>query len=211
MKTDDLIVALAADNRTSGRRPAHALGLAALAGGAVSFAWLVADIGVRSDIVAALASWRFDLKLVLVGLAIIVALAECIRLASPTAADRSLTRLIAVPALLALAVAVELAATPAETWSGRLVGSNAFACMTLIPLMSAAPLVLGLLAMRSTAPGSATAAGLAVGCLAAGVGAAVYAVHCFDDSPLFVATWYPLAAVPVIAVSTLAGRRLLRW
>ena len=47
--------------------------------------------------------------------------------------------------------------------------------------------------------------------LAAACGATLYAFHCFDDSPLFVATWYSLAAIPVVAVGALAGYRFLRW
>ncbi|MBV1694875.1 MAG: DUF1109 family protein [Hyphomicrobiales bacterium] len=211
MRTDDLIAALAADNRASGPRPALSHGLAALAGGVVSLSWLLWEQGVRSDILDALATWRFDLKLVLIGLAIIVALIECIRVAGPSSTGRSSNAIIVVPVLLALAVAVELAATPTETWTSRAIGTNALECLRLIPIMSAAPLVLGLLAMRSAAPGSAFAAGVTVGCLAAAIGAAVYAIHCFDDSPLFVALWYPLAAIPVIATGTLAGRLLLRW
>jgi hypothetical protein len=211
MKTDDLIAALTADAHSSGHRPLVSHALAALAGALVSLAVLLALWGVRPDLVAALATWRFDLKLVLVGVAIIVALAECIRMASPSADGRWSSAVIVVPTLLAAAIALELATVPAETWSGRAMGTNAFKCMTKIPLFSAAPLVLGLLAMRSAAPGSAAAAGGAVGCLAAAVGAAVYSIHCFDDSPLFVALWYPLAAIPVIAVSTWAGGRLLRW
>jgi hypothetical protein len=36
-------------------------------------------------------------------------------------------------------------------------------------------------------------------------------LHCFDDSPLFVATWYVLAAILVVLLGMLLGRRLLRW
>ena len=39
----------------------------------------------------------------------------------------------------------------------------------------------------------------------------LYAFHCFDDSPLFVATWYLLAAIPVVVIGAVAGSRLLRW
>jgi hypothetical protein len=39
----------------------------------------------------------------------------------------------------------------------------------------------------------------------------LYATHCVDDSPFFVAIWYP----PPIALATLAGaiagHRMLRW
>ena len=47
--------------------------------------------------------------------------------------------------------------------------------------------------------------------MAALSGATLYAFHCFDDSPLFVATWYTLATLVVTAAGALVGRRLLRW
>ena len=47
--------------------------------------------------------------------------------------------------------------------------------------------------------------------LAAATAAVIYAFHCFDDSPLFVLTWYSLAAIPVVLLGAALGRRLLRW
>jgi hypothetical protein len=47
--------------------------------------------------------------------------------------------------------------------------------------------------------------------MSAGVGALLYATHCTDDSPLFVALWYGGATAIVVAIGALAGRRLLRW
>jgi hypothetical protein len=44
-----------------------------------------------------------------------------------------------------------------------------------------------------------------------GIGATFYAANCNDDSPLFVATWYPLAILGVSATAFLAGKLLLRW
>ena len=61
------------------------------------------------------------------------------------------------------------------------------------------------------APASPALAGGAAGFLAATAAAALYAFHCFDDSPLFVVTWYTLAAVLVVAVGAVAGHRMLRW
>src|SRR5258708_8799527 len=39
----------------------------------------------------------------------------------------------------------------------------------------------------------------------------LYASHCTDDSPLFVATWYTIATVLVTAIGALAGSRVLRF
>ncbi|MGE3917527.1 MAG: NrsF family protein, partial [Hyphomicrobiaceae bacterium] len=89
--------------------------------------------------------------------------------------------------------------------------TNALVCLSVMPALSLPPLALALIAMRSAAPSSPAAAGAAVGRLAAAVAASLYALHCFDDSPLFVAVWYPLATLPVILLGSFAGQRLLRW
>jgi hypothetical protein len=54
-------------------------------------------------------------------------------------------------------------------------------------------------------------AGAAAGLVAAAAGALLYAFHCFDDSPLFVVTWYGLAMALVTSVGCLVGRKVLRW
>jgi len=53
--------------------------------------------------------------------------------------------------------------------------------------------------------------GALAGAASAGIAALLYASSCPDDSPLFVATWYPLATVVCVAVGALAGRRFLTW
>jgi hypothetical protein len=91
------------------------------------------------------------------------------------------------------------------------VGSNSLICLTAIPTLAIVPLVAVLMTLRSAAPASPALAGAAAGLLAAAAGAALYAFHCFDDSPLFVVTWYVLAAIPVVILGAIAGHRLLRW
>ena len=100
---------------------------------------------------------------------------------------------------------------PAASWPQRLVGTNALICLSAIPVLSIGPLVAILVALRRAAPASPVLAGAAAGMMAAFAGASLYAFHCFDDSPLFVVTWYALATLPVIAIGALAGHRLLRW
>jgi hypothetical protein len=114
-------------------------------------------------------------------------------------------------ALAGAAIAIELATTSGASWGPRLVGSNAMVCLTTIPVLAIAPLALVLAILRTGAPASPALAGAAAGLLAATAGAALYAFHCFDDSPLFVVTWYSLAAIPVVALGAIAGRRVLRW
>jgi len=39
----------------------------------------------------------------------------------------------------------------------------------------------------------------------------LYASHCTYDTPLFVATWYPIAIAMVTAVGALIGAKVLRF
>ena len=50
--------------------------------------------------------------------------------------------------------------------------------------------------------------GALAGAAAAGLAATIYATHCPDNSPLFVATWYPLATL-VVRRRRRAGRAAL--
>lgn len=211
MKTDELVAALVADRAVPGRSFARGLPLALMAGGAVSLALFLVEFGVRPDFTAALATWRFDLKLVLVLLALVSAFGLCRALCRPVPPRHAGWWLLPLLGLAAAAVATELATVPMEAWRSRLVGSNSLICLPAIPMLAVAPLVAVLAALRSTAPASPLLAGAAAGLLAAALGAALYAFHCFDDSPLFVMTWYVLATLPVVALGALAGRRLLNW
>jgi hypothetical protein len=211
MKTDQLVTALVADRATGSAPLRRSLAGALAAGTVVTLAIFALEFGPRVDLAAALATWRFDLKLGLVLLAFVAAFGACLALARPlpSAGWRRLAWIALAAA--AAALAIELIVAPRQTWGIRLVGTNALVCLTTIPLFALAPLVDLLLAMRRAAPYSPALAGAAAGLLAAAAGAAIYAFHCFDDSPLFVLTWYPLAAAPVVAIGALAGRRVLRW
>jgi len=93
----------------------------------------------------------------------------------------------------------------------RLIGSNSRICMTVIPLLAVPVLVASLIGLRHGAPARPAVAGAIAGLLSAGVAATLYASHCTDDSPLFVATWYPIAIALVTAVGAVAGSRVLRF
>ena len=215
MKTANLIEALVADRATSGKRVAKwmTLGLASalVTGAMASLALFLVALGVRADIAEALGTWRFELKVAMVLLALGLAFSLCVAWSRPVTSGRAAWRLLPLAALAVAAVAIELAALPDTAWVARLVGSNAVVCLAAIPALAIAPLAAVLWILRAGAPASPALAGAAAGLLAATAGATLYAFHCFDDSPLFVVTWYALAAVPVIALGAIVGRRLLRW
>lgn len=213
MRTENLVEALVADRSGAigGQRMRLGLAGALALGGLISLALFFIAIGLRPDIAQALATWRFNLKVGLVLLALLLAFGLCLALSRPVTASHPVRRLLPLLALAVAAVAIELVVLPSGSWASRLVGSNAVPCLIEIPTLALAPLAAVLLALRSSAPASPALAGAAAGLLAAAAGAALYAFQCFDDSPLFVVTWYTLAAIPVVLVGALAGHRLLRW
>jgi hypothetical protein len=108
-------------------------------------------------------------------------------------------------------VLYELLATPPERWLEQAVGNYASTCIVAIPSLSIVTLAALLVALRAGAPRSPALAGAAAGVLAGCLSAALYATHCPDDSPLFVAVWYTLAVGLVTLTGAFAGRWALRW
>jgi hypothetical protein len=212
MKTDDLISAIAEDAAAKvpsmGARIAAALG----GGGVVALALFAAMLGVRPDIASALQTWRFDAKLAVTLLGLAAAVWAAARLSRPDVDQRRALWLLLLPALaLAVAVGGELTATPFDTWAARAVGTNSRLCVVSIIILSTAPLAALLVALRVGAPRSPAAAGAAAGLLAGALAATLYAIHCIDDSPLFVALWYTPAVALVTLAGTVIGHRALRW
>jgi hypothetical protein len=210
MRTDDLVQALVADRAMAQPPIASQLAMALGIGFAVSATAFLLLLGPRPDIAWAAGTVRFDVKIVQVVLLAVTAVALVLRVARPgTATGWPIIAL--APALLAIAVIAELIAVPSGQWIVRLVGSNAMICLTAIPLLSLPLLAAFLVVLRRGAPLSRTGAGAVAGLAAGGVAAALYAMHCTDDSPLFVAFWYPVAIGGVTVLGALLGRVLLRW
>jgi hypothetical protein len=209
MKTDDLVRAIAAD-RTSAPPVATTLAVAVLAGVVVSALLFAVELGVRDDVGIAIREPRFLFKFVVTGVLAATAAMAALALARPAAPARAVA-LLAAPVLLAAAVIAELAWVPSGAWAARAVGSNSLVCLVSVPMLAAPLLVAVLWALRRAAPTRPMLAGAVAGLLAGGLAATLYAAHCTDDSPLFVALWYGIAITAVAAVGALAGRVLLRW
>jgi hypothetical protein len=212
MKTDDLIRALAADHAAPGASLERALAWAGTLGFAIAAAVFVLILGPRPDIATALGEPRFAFKFAITLLLAAAAVMVGLRLARPTDETRAWSlALAAVPVILLAAVVIELAVMPRAAWAARLVGSNSMLCLKSIPLLAAPILVATLLILRRGASLRPGLTGAAAGLFAGALGAALYATHCPDDSPLFVAVWYSLAIAAVAIVGALAGKNLLRW
>jgi hypothetical protein len=210
MKTDDLIRSLAADNG-----PRMSLGRALLygflPGMIISMMFHGMMIGLRPHLFDVM-SLRIAFKILLPIAIFACAGALALQLARPKGNPRPLViTLFVLLAILLIAVGIELVVLPPDLWRVRLIGHNARVCMILIPTMAAAPLVGTLIALHRGAPANPGLTGAVAGLFAGAFGAALYATHCPDDSPLFVATWYTLAILIVMIVGALAGSRFLRW
>jgi hypothetical protein len=212
MKTEELIEVLPSDLSRRRLAPEPLFVVAVLASVAWAGAALAATIGVRSDFAAALLSERFLFKFVVTMAVTVSALAVARRYLYPeTASSLHLWGLLIGPALLALGVVVELESIDASVWSMAAIGKNWYLCLTVIPALGIVPLGLIIQALRQGAPTRPVFAGICAGVLAGGIAATFYAANCTDDSPFFVAAWYP-AAIGILAVlGGILGGRFVRW
>ena len=213
MDTDRLIQTLAADNAQRSRPVGTALSVALLLAFATAAVLLLSTIGLRADIRSAMRTPLFDLKFVVTLALAIPALVLSLHLARPEAKLRGRAWWLLAPvAVLALGAASEMMWMPNRPpMPVRWIGHNALLCLIAIPLLALPILAAALLALRQGAPSRPALAGAVAGLLSAGLAATLYAAHCIDDSPLFVATWYTLATALVTAIGALAGAKWLRY
>jgi hypothetical protein len=212
METDQLIRTLAADNAHRARPVGFVLMLALLAAVPVSVAMFLAGLGVRPDVMKAMHNPFFDLKFAVTLALAIPAIAISLHLSRPEASLKRWAWLLLIPAgLLVAGISGEMMMPQRLPMMTRLVGSNSRTCLTAIPLMSLPLLAAALIGLRHGAPSRPALAGAIAGLLSAGLAATLYASHCTDDSPLFVATWYTIATALVTALGALVGSRVLRF
>jgi hypothetical protein len=210
MKTEDLIASLSRDARMTeppvSRRITIAVAVAALA----AFVFLMTVIGPRPDLAAASATMLFDLKMVLVATLALAAIALLRAVARPEA---ELPRVVLVLPVLLLVFGIghEIATQAPANVLPRLIGRNWGTCLIAIPIMAVAPLAAILVAMTASAPQEPMRAGALAGFAAGTIAALFYALHCTDDSPLFVVTWYTIAIAAVTMAGAALGRRVLAW
>ena len=212
METDQLIRTLAADSAHRARPVGMVLTLALRAAAPVSMAIFFASLGVRPDVMTAMHNPFFDLKFAVTLALATSGVAVGLHLSRPEASLHGWAWLLLIPAgVLAGGIASEMMLPQRLPMMTRLIGSNSRVCLTAIPLISLPLLAAALLGLRHGAPTRPALTGAIAGLLSAGLAATLYASHCTDDSPLFVATWYTIATALVAAIGALAGSRVLRF
>lgn len=212
MDTDQLIRTLAADNAHRARSVGIMLALALMAATPVSTALFLVGLGVRPDILVAVRNPFFDLKFAVTMALAIPAAIISLHLSRPEASLHGWGWLLLAPVIVLVGgILAEMMMPQRLSMLARLRGHNAPLCMVAIPLLSLPLLAAALLGLRHGAPSRPALAGAVAGLVSAGLGATLYASHCVDDSPLFVATWYTLATGIVAGLGALLGARLLRY
>jgi len=211
--TDELIERLSDSLRPTARYGVQRRLLLPVVGGLVVTTFLMLMLlGPRPDIGSAAATASFWIKS---GYTFALAIAgtwAVERLSRPGGSARRpglLTALI-VAAMAIIAVAgYDLA--PPDMREVVVWGSSALVCPFLIAGLSVPLLAAILAAMRRLAPTELTRAGAAAGLMAGGFGAWVYSFHCPENGLPFLALWYSLGVVIVIALGAISGRSVLRW
>jgi hypothetical protein len=211
MNTDDLIDALSR-NPAPAEPPRHGerVGMALAAGGVIALAFLLLSFGVRPDLMDKLpvVAAKAGFSAALAGFAALLAA----RLARPGRPTGWRAWALAAALVASLAVAgLMLTQTDPSTRLAAWTGGGFPWCLVIIPAL-AAPFAAGLMAvMRAMAPTRLELSGAAIGGVAGGMGAMVYALYCPVDSVAFVTTWYALAIALCAAAGAFLGQRFLRW
>ena len=211
--TDDLIARLSADLRpvrrgSMVRRLALGLGIGAVVSAVLLLSWL----GLRPDLLAALATGPFWMKFAytLALAALGFWLAE--RAGRPGMALGRLLALAAalIAAMMLIGLALMAVAPPAAR-TPMLLGSSYQVCPWLIMAVSAPMFAGSFWALRSTAPTRPMLAGACAGLLSGGAGAFIYAFHCPEFAEPFLAFCYTAGVLFVTALGAILGRFVLRW
>jgi hypothetical protein len=211
MKTDDLIRALAADTvRQPPLKTTLLLGLVPSVAIAVGAIWFT--LGFRADLLTSLVTPVSVARILLTGMLGIVATRLALALARPEAGQSTRLWPLALVAVAAISLLLwAFVTTPEEARQMATVGKTMTTCLVTIPLLSILPVAALHHALRNGATTAPARAGFVAGLAGAGLSAAVYALHCTEDSPLFYVTWYGLAIMGVALVSAVIGSRSLRW
>ena len=213
MKTDDLIGLLATGVQPVPRRAAtRRLGFALLAGLPLAALFMLTQFGLRRDLVQAMFWPMLWVKILFPFFIAWGGFVLAQRLARPGVRAGRAWIVLAAPVLIIWAMgALSWFGAPSGQRMVLLLGETWRTCVFNIALISVPVFVAAVIAMRGLAPTRPVLAGAAVGALAGGAGAAVYALHCPEITAPFLAVWYVLGMLVPVVVGAVLGPRLFRW
>ncbi len=208
MRTDDFIGVLTRDLGSRPPPPGQ-VALRWLPGAlAVMTAAFLAFFGLRSGLLTAEVMRPTAIKLAFGFLLAACAGWGALRLARPDAPPfRSIWPIAFAAGFIGIVLALDQSwhDAPSPRWT------SPARCVVVIPLMGLLPLAALLHAMRQGAVTRPRIAGALAGAAAGGAAILAYALNCTEDSPLFIATWYVVAAALSAGIGAFAGPRLLKW
>lgn len=211
MRTEQLIAILSKDEVVPGPIPQRIL---LLAGAALVLAGFVATqiLGMRGDLAQAMLAPVTAMKWLLpLGVAL-PALSAMLSLTRPQTSGVPVLRVALIVGILAgLWLLSSILSMPGELRWPAIRGSSMPQCLTAVVSISIIPLGLAFWILRDGASPAPIYCGACTGLAAGGLSAAIYALHCNEDSPLFFLTWYGLGILIVAGLGAIAGRYLLRW
>lgn len=211
MNTDELIRRLATEARPE-RPVAHGVALSFGPALLAALTLLVLGWGLRVDVLASFASPVTAIKPLLPALVALAAIAGALQLARPDGSVKGATVpfLLIAGAVVGLVV-LDLARTPAADWGEAVRGRTLVTCLLSIPALAVLPTLALLFALRRGASLAPVRSGALAGLGGGAAAAALYALHCDEDAPLFFVTWYGLGILATVLFGAALGRRLLRW
>lgn len=213
MKTDDLITMLSRNVEPVDHRQAiRNIGMAIVAGAAVSAATTFLVLGPRADLATVGTYIPALLKMAVTFVILVPASLYLIRLSRPGGERKTSTALMALSFVaVMLLIVLGLTFAPSSHWKGAILSDEWLECLLSIPLIAIVPFSVIVWAVRQMAPTDLARTGAFAGLVAGCLSAIGYALHCADDSVPFFALWYG----GTIALCTFAGWRLgpklLRW
>jgi hypothetical protein len=214
MKTDQLIKMLATEPRgLTPVLPWSRLAFGLIAGLAASALLMVLWLGVNEDLIEDMSVPMFWVK-VSFGLALAATTFAVVkRLARPGVRLSTPAELFARVIVLALWIFgfVFWLNTPSLERPEVVMGQSWSQCPYNIAALSLPIFVATFWALRHFAPTQLMRAGGIAGVFSGAAAAFIYALHCTEYSPTFVALWYSLGiAIPGV-IGMVLGRWLLRW
>ena len=216
MNTDQLIVMLgAAPEPVESGRLGKVLLLAVFMGEAAAIALMLATVGPRADLQSTAHLQWLTVKLFFALSVVGVGVSLLIRSIRPGLEEQTNWRLVFVPfvAALAIALAVLFLSQP-QAREAMLRGATRVSsarCLLCIVFFAAVPMAAVIAAVRKGAPTRLRLCGAIAGIVAGGMGAVAYAFNCTSDTIPFITIWYGAAIAICAFVGALLGPRVLRW
>jgi hypothetical protein len=213
VRTHELIDLLAADARpVAAGAPSRWLGWAALGGGAIALALVLAWLKPRPDLSHAMSGGFFWLRALFTAALGLAGFWATERLARPGVSARAaLVMALVVLAAFETAAIVQAAPMSGEARMLAMRGVSWTVCARNIVLLAAPMMLICIFVLRRLAPTRPMAAGFAAGAFAGGLAATVYGLHCPEATFVFVGVWYVLGVLISGLIGSVIGRFALRW